>query len=59
MNALNYRLNDGQNEDKLIVGNSLRYFNNNHRKSLIAKDNVKFFPNPCLNMNLCFEYVSE
>ena len=28
---------------QLVVGNSLRYFNNNKRKSLVAEDNMKFF----------------
>ena len=42
--------------NKFAVGNSLQYFSNNQRKSLVDKDNMKLL---CLNMNLCFEYVSE
>ena len=29
--------------NKLVAGNTLGYFNNNQKKSLVAKDNVKFF----------------
>ena len=47
-NAPNYRQNDGLLETcfsgkNLIVGNSLRYFNNIWRKSLVAKANMKIF----------------
>ena len=47
-NASNYRQNDKFLEtcffiNKLVVGNSFRYFNNNQRKSLVTKDNMKFF----------------
>ena len=46
-NASNYRQNDKFLEtcffvNKLVVGNSFRYFNNNQRKSLVTKDNMKF-----------------
>ena len=46
INAPNYRQNDKFLEtcffvNKLVVDNSLRYFNKNQRKSLVAKDNMK------------------
>ena len=65
-NAPNYRQNDGLLETcfsgkNFIVGNSLRYFNNIWRKSLVAKANMKVFrirvwiwicvSNMCLNNN--------
>ena len=44
----NYRQNDGFmetciNVNNLVTCNPLRYFNNNLRKSLLAKDNMIFF----------------
>ena len=47
-NAPNYRQNDGLLETcfsgkNVVVGNSLRYFNNIWRKSLVAKVNMKVF----------------
>ena len=47
-NASNYRQNDKFLEtcffvNKLVGGNSFRYFINNQRKSLVTKDNMKFF----------------
>ena len=47
-NAPNYQQNDGRLEtcfsgNNLIVGNSLRYFNNIWIKSLVAKANMKVF----------------
>ena len=47
-NAQNYRQNDKFLEtcffvNKLVVGNPLQNFNNNQRKSLVAKDKMKFF----------------
>ena len=58
-NAPNYRQNNEFLEifflvNKLDVGNFLRYFNNNQRKSLVAKDNMKFS-----RICLSFEFVSE
>ena len=58
-NTPNYRQNNEFLEifflvNKLVVGNFLRYFNNNQRKSLVAKDNMKFF-----RICLSFEFVSE
>ena len=47
-NAPNYRQNDALletcfSDNNLIVGNSLRYFNDIWRKSLVAKANLKVF----------------
>ena len=68
-NAPNYWQNDGLLEtclsvNNLVVGNSLPYFNNNYRKLLVAKANMKVFWicvwiwicvwNVCLNNNSCF-----
>ena len=56
-NASNYGQNDKFLEtcffiNKLVVGNSFRYFNNNQRKSLVTKDNMKFS-----RICLSFEFV--
>ena len=58
-NAPNYRQNNEFLEifflvNKLVVGKFLRYFNNNQRKSLVAKDNMK-----SSRICLSFEFVSE
>ena len=47
-NAPNYRQNDGFLEtcfsvNNVVVDNSMRYFNNRYRKSLVAKANMNFF----------------
>ena len=58
INAPNYRQNDKFLEscffvNKLVVGNSLRYFNKNQRKSLVAKD-VWSFPRSGLEYESVF-----
>ena len=55
--------------NKLVVGSSLRYFNNNQRKLLVAKDNLKVFricvgiwtcvSNMCLNNDSSMKLVSR
>ena len=65
-NSLNYWpidrfLENSFSVNKLVVDNSVRYFNNSQRKSLVAMDNIKFFricvwiwicvSNTCLNNN--------
>ena len=72
--APNYRKNDWLFEtcfsvNNLVVGNSLRYFNNNKRKSLVAKANMRVFricvwiwicvSNVRLNNNSCLDCIKE
>ena len=62
-NDPNYRQNDEFLETcffnyELVVGNSLRYFDDNQRKLLIAKDNITFFQ-ICVTISFCVSNVRQ